>query len=270
MNIGKLARMWHRDDSPVPRKGSGGVGHLQIAEDRRIVRFVEKPKDPAVRDSLRLPQRAIGKLDIEGTEECFLTSMGIYVFNREVVRKLLDNDHTDFGKPSSPLHPKHTESAHISIRAIGRTSGRSARSSNPISTWPAEPPHFNFGHERADLQPPAVSARLKGERRVIDHAVILDGCIINPSKSPTASLGLRMLGPEHGVEPGVALGCDYFESKESIAEHERGQNPASASEQIARSRTRSSIKTRIGNNVVISPSANPRTWIIRCISSATA
>ena len=63
---------------------------MQINEDRQITRFVEKPKDPAVQDSLRLPPEWFPKLGVEGDEEKFLASMGIYIFNRDVVRKLLD------------------------------------------------------------------------------------------------------------------------------------------------------------------------------------
>jgi ADP-glucose pyrophosphorylase len=37
-----------------------------------------------------------------GTEESFLASMGIYVFNRDVLLQLLDNDEKDFGKNIIP------------------------------------------------------------------------------------------------------------------------------------------------------------------------
>src|SRR6266498_2320223 len=41
---------------PVARKEASALGIMQISEDLRITRFVEKPKEPAVQDSLRLPQ----------------------------------------------------------------------------------------------------------------------------------------------------------------------------------------------------------------------
>ena len=41
---------------------------MQIDEERRITRFVEKPKDPAVLDSLRLPRDWYEKLDVEGED----------------------------------------------------------------------------------------------------------------------------------------------------------------------------------------------------------
>jgi len=82
---------------PVTRSEAQSLGIMQINEERRIVRFVEKPKDPALLDSLQLDRKAHARLGIEGEEDFFLASMGIYVFNRELIVRLLDNAHADFG-----------------------------------------------------------------------------------------------------------------------------------------------------------------------------
>src|SRR4051812_26354571 len=87
---------------PVTRRESQSFGIMQMNEDRRIKRFVEKPKDPALQDSLKLEPEWYPKLGIEDGRELFLASMGIYVFNREVLRKLLDNTLADFGKHIIP------------------------------------------------------------------------------------------------------------------------------------------------------------------------
>src|SRR6476660_9906035 len=75
---------------PVVRADAQSLGILQINQERRIVRFVEKPKEPAVLDSLMLNREMYGKLDIEGHEDFYLASMGIYVFNREILIRLLE------------------------------------------------------------------------------------------------------------------------------------------------------------------------------------
>src|SRR4051812_34103717 len=87
---------------PVTRRESQAFGIMQMNEDLRIKRFVEKPKDPALQDSLKLEQEWYPKLGIEDGRELFLASMGIYVFNRDVLRKLLDNTLADFGKHIIP------------------------------------------------------------------------------------------------------------------------------------------------------------------------
>ena len=75
---------------------------MQIDSDQRITRFVEKPKDPAVLDSLRVDSATQAHLGPDNQDDCLLASMGIYLFNREVMLKLLDNSLTDFGKHIIP------------------------------------------------------------------------------------------------------------------------------------------------------------------------
>src|ERR1051325_8113092 len=87
---------------PVAREECRSLGIMQIDSERRITRFEEKPKDPAVQDTLRLPKEWYATLEIEGEDEFFLASMGIYVFNRDVLMKLMENSHTDFGKHIIP------------------------------------------------------------------------------------------------------------------------------------------------------------------------
>jgi len=87
---------------PVGRSEAQSLGILQVNEDRRITRFVEKPKDVAVQDSLLLPPESLAKFKIKESGEWLLASTGIYVFNRDIIRALLDNTLTDFGKHIIP------------------------------------------------------------------------------------------------------------------------------------------------------------------------
>src|SRR5579859_1419233 len=87
---------------PVRRSEVPGLGIMQMDADRRITRFVEKPSDPAVQDTLKLDPAWYPKLKIQEQGELFLASMGIYVFNREVIFRLLENELTDFGKHIIP------------------------------------------------------------------------------------------------------------------------------------------------------------------------
>src|SRR6266478_2589012 len=72
---------------PVSRQSAQSLGIMQINSELRITRFVEKPKDPAVLDSLKLEKGWYSRLGIEGVDEFFLASMGIYVFNRDILIK---------------------------------------------------------------------------------------------------------------------------------------------------------------------------------------
>jgi glucose-1-phosphate adenylyltransferase len=60
---------------PVSRDSAQSLGLMQINESLRITRFVEKPKEAAVLDSMRLEPGLFGQLGIEDKKECFLASM---------------------------------------------------------------------------------------------------------------------------------------------------------------------------------------------------
>jgi len=61
-----------------------------------------RDKEDAVLDTLRLTPELKARHEIEAPGESFLASMGIYVFNRDLVRELLDNPLPDFGKHIIP------------------------------------------------------------------------------------------------------------------------------------------------------------------------
>ena len=87
---------------PVTRDRAKALGILQINEERRIVRFVEKPKEDALLDELRVSDPIMSYLRITSSEDHYLASMGIYIFNRSVLQEVLDNQKADFGKDIIP------------------------------------------------------------------------------------------------------------------------------------------------------------------------
>jgi len=87
---------------PVARRDAGAFGIMQVAPDRRITRFVEKPQETALLDELRVDWAAIDR-PLENVEpDSLLASMGIYVFKREVLDAALAGPEADFGKHVIP------------------------------------------------------------------------------------------------------------------------------------------------------------------------
>ena len=84
---------------------------MQSDGDRRITRFVEKPKDEAVLDELKLGPELLSSIGSATDEELFQASMGIYVFNRDVLVECLANDLVDFGKH---IIPQAIKERHVS------------------------------------------------------------------------------------------------------------------------------------------------------------
>ena len=79
-----------------------GLGLTRVHDDLSIAQFVEKPKDPAIIRSLALSDVLEAKLKTPSDEKRCLASMGIYVFNRDVLADALANNMADFGKEVIP------------------------------------------------------------------------------------------------------------------------------------------------------------------------
>ena len=248
---------------PVEREAAQALGIMQIDEDLRIRRFVEKPKDPAVLESLRLPQASYPKLGIEGQEEFFLASMGIYVFNRDVLFELLDNNFTDFGKHIIPTaidtHRVHSFVFQGYWEDIGTI--RSFFDAN--LDLAAELPRFDFFDMSAPIfTRPRFLPASKINGASIDHAIISDGCIINHCKISHCIVGVRCLvdAGSH-ITRTIMLGSDSFESEASIEQNAILKRPRIGIGQNTRIDCAIVDKNaRIGNNCVISPAGKPESF----------
>lgn len=245
---------------PVSRREVPGLGIMQIDSQRRITRFVEKTTDPAVQDSLRLDPSWYGELEIESKGELFLASMGIYVFNRDVIFKLLDNNLADFGKHIIPQAIKDLHVSAFVFEGYWEDIGTIRAFFEANLDVTNELPRFNF----FDMSSPIFSrprflpgSKINGAQ--IDHAVISDGCIINRATITHSIVGLRCLvGPGTVLNRTILLGSDYYESKQSIEDHEKAGKPRIGVG--ANCRIENTIvdkNARIGDNVIISPAGKP-------------
>jgi glucose-1-phosphate adenylyltransferase len=245
---------------PVVRREAQSLGILQISEDRRIRRFVEKPKDPAVQDSLRLEPEWYSKLDIAGRCELFLASMGIYVFNREVLTRLLDNSLADFGKHIIPAAIETHRVFSYVFQGYWEDIGtiRSFFEANLDVT--SELPRFNFFDMAAPIfTRPRFLPGSKINSAQIDHAVVSDGCIINQARIVNSIIGIRsIVGAGAELNRVILLGCDYYESNESIRDNEAAGKPRVGIGMNCKIENAIIDKNaRIGNNVTISPAGKP-------------
>ena len=103
MNIGETGADVSIATIPMPAKEAAALGICtQIAEDRRIVQFVEKPKDGGAGFPCMLPRKWYPN-STSRHGGMFHGFDGYLRLQPLVVRKLLDNDHTDFGH-HPPLH----------------------------------------------------------------------------------------------------------------------------------------------------------------------
>ncbi len=245
---------------PVHRTAAHGLGILQIAEDRRITRFVEKPTDPAVLDSLKLHPEWYEKLGVKGNGDLLLASMGIYVFSRPIVEKVLDNKLTDFGKHIIPESINNLRVFSHIFQGYWEDIGTIRAFFEANLDLTNELPRFDF----FDMADPIFSrprflpgSKINGAH--IDHAVVSDGCIINYATITHTIVGLRsFVGAGTVLNRVVLMGCDYYESMESIALNAANGAPRMGIGQNCRiENTIVDKNARIGDNVVITPAGKP-------------
>src|SRR6202040_3874969 len=176
----------------------------------------------ALLDSLKLPPELHPKLGIKAAGDLLLASMGIYLFNREVIRRVLDNSLPDFGKDIIPAAIENLRVFSFVFQGYWEDIGtiRSFFEANLDVT--SELPRFNFFDMGAPIfTRPRFLPGSKINGAEIDHAVISDGCILNHSNIRHSIVGIRSLvGAGTELNRVILLGCDYYESAESIESNE--------------------------------------------------
>jgi glucose-1-phosphate adenylyltransferase len=203
---------------PVRREACHALGIMQIGPDGRVVRFVEKPQDPELVDSLRLDPAMAAQADLSAEGEHFLASMGIYLFNREVLFQALDNDLVDFGRHVIPQAiGDRRVFAHI-FPGYWEDIGTIRSFFDANLDLVSELPRFNF----FDMTAPIYSrARFLPASKVngaeIDHGIISEGCILTRCRVSNSIVGLRCSVSDGArINRTIIMGADYYESAESI------------------------------------------------------
>jgi glucose-1-phosphate adenylyltransferase len=195
---------------PVTRQEAPSLGILRVAEGR-IVEFAEKPRGEAVLDALVVPGLAAGRTH--------LASMGIYCFEREVLRELLaDVEKEDFGKQIIPAAIRRYQVSAFEFDGYWEDIGtiRAFYEANLELTRPV--PRFNFFDEESPIYthprnlPPA-----KMNLCEVRRSVIADGCILEECQVTGSVIGVRThIGAGTVVHDSVIMGLDYFESDERL------------------------------------------------------
>lgn len=246
---------------PVHRREASSLGIMQIDQDRRITRFVEKPQTPTVHESLKIPPALYERLGIAGGgEDLLLASMGIYIFGRHVLTALLDNAFEDFGRHIIPSAIASRRVYSYIFQGYWEDIGTIRAFFDANLELASDLPRFNF----FDMTAPMFTrprwlpgSKINGAQ--IDHAIIADGCIISHAEIHESIVGIRsIVSPGSRLNRTVVLGGDFYESAFSIAEHEAQGLPAIG---IGRNTVIENAiidkNARIGNDVHISPAGKP-------------
>lgn len=242
--------------TPAPRKELPGLGIMQMDTDCRIRSFVEKPTAQEVQDNLALNPALYPRLGIKSTDELFLASMGIYVFNRQVLVELLNNSMTDFGKHIIPAAIQtHRVFAYV-FQGYWEDIGTIRAFFEANIELTAVLPRFNFFDMAAPIfTRPRFLPACKLNGAIVELSLVADGCILNNATLRHSLIGLRSIVAEGAsLYRTVLMGADYYESNESIARNESEGQPRIGIGRHTRIENAIIDKNcRIGDHCVISP-----------------
>jgi glucose-1-phosphate adenylyltransferase len=241
---------------PVRPEAARGFGIMQVAPDGRIVRFVEKPKDPELLASLRVEWAALGDTEEPVDPDCLLASMGIYLFERAVLKEALDGDEADFGKHVIPkllaqrrvfayLHQGYWEDIGT-IRAFYEANLDLCEPLPKFNFYDATAPVFSH----ARYLPPTKIIKSRVER-----SVIADGCIINDALIEHSLIGVRSrIEAGATLKDTLVMGHDFYETPERA---QQGAPPMGVGPGTVIERTIVDKNARIGAGVRITPDGKP-------------
>jgi len=199
---------------PVNREGAAGFGIMETDAARKITRFVEKPKNPAALEELRMKPELLRDLSEPDHQELYLASMGIYVFSRQVLIDCLDNDLPDFGKDIIPATIGSRNVQAYIFRGYWEDIG-TIRSFFDANLNLCDPnPQYSFYAPGAPIytQSRFLPASVI-EETVINRAMISDGCQIRSSRLERCVVGIRsLINPGARLRNTIVMGADFYES----------------------------------------------------------
>ncbi|MEM6885636.1 MAG: glucose-1-phosphate adenylyltransferase [Verrucomicrobiota bacterium] len=240
---------------PVSREPASGFGIMQVDDERKITRFVEKPTEDKVLDSLKLTARGLEELGRDPGEELFLASMGIYVFNRNVLEAALSNaEHTDFGKHIIPDQIETGKTHSYVYQGYWEDIGTIKAFYNANLDICQAIPQFNFFDA---LSPIYSRARFLPATKVVDSqmskVVVADGCIISGAQINGSIIGIRSrIGQGAQIDDSIIMGNDAYETRSEVNDAPIDEPSLGVGENCVIKGAIVDKNVRIGNNVTIS------------------
>jgi len=240
---------------PVGREAATAFGIMHTDDERRIVRFEEKPKKPELLDELRIPKVLLEELGQPADADLYQASMGIYIFNRDILVKALDNDYVDFGKHVIPemltkfrVHSYIFQGYWEDIGTIRAFFDANLQLTDAV-------PAFNFFDT---VTPIYTHARfLPGSKingATIKQAIVSDGCIIDDAHIERSVIGIRSyIKSGTTIRQSVVMGADFYDADAAS----RGGPELGIGKNCVIDQAIIDKNARIGDGCVITPDGKP-------------
>ena len=198
---------------PVGAKDATGFGILKTNDKNTITSFIEKPATALLPD---WTSNVSDEMKSEGRN--YLASMGIYIFNRDLLIQLMDNPDTiDFGKEIIPQSIHNHKTVSYQYEGYWTDIGTIESFFEANLGLTDDIPKFNLYDENRVYTRARILPTSKISGTLLNKAVIADGCIINADKIEKSVIGIRSrIGKETTVTNTYMMGNDSYESLEQM------------------------------------------------------
>ena len=241
---------------PVGRQQVAEFGIMQSGADRRITRFVEKPNDPSILEEMKMSRELMAEIGSGKEAELFQASMGIYLFNRDVLIECLRNDLADFGKHVIPQSIERYNVRTYIFQGYWEDIGtvRAFYEANLDLTNIV--PEYSFFDANAPIYThPRFLPGSKVNGAILRQAIISDGCIISDAHLERCVIGVRSIIQSGAtIRDSIVMGADYFEQDRHVDEK---QPAIGIGRNCVIDRAIIDKNARIADGVVITPEGKP-------------
>ena len=203
---------------PVKAKEATAFGILKTDENNNITSFIEKPSSDLLPD---WTSPVSPEMEAEGRNH--LGSMGIYVFNRDLLVELMNDESTvDFGKEIIPQAINKRRVSSYQFEGYWTDIGNIESFFEANIGLTDDIPKFNLYdkaqriYTRARILP---TSKIAGTELI--KTVISEGCIIHADKIESSVIGIRSrIGKGSTIINTYMMGCDFYESLEEIEKNQ--------------------------------------------------
>ncbi len=235
---------------PVNPKDATQFGILKMDDQNFISAFTEKPS------AAELPgweSEVSDEMKQENRE--YLASMGIYIFNKQLLVDLLSNPDTiDFGKEIIPdAIGKHKVLAY-QYEGYWTDIGNIASFFEANIELANEVPKFDlFDNDRNILTRPRVLPPSKISGTCLDKIMIAEGCLIQAKEIERSVIGIRSrIGADTVIKNTYMIGSDRYQNIEELESDKNAGVPSiGVGERCQISNAIIDKDARIGNDVII-------------------
>jgi len=236
---------------PVNAKDAPEFGILKTDHENNIHAFIEKP------DATLLPEwESEVSEHMQEKGKKYLASMGIYIFNRQLLEDLMADPHTkDFGKEIIPDAVGKHKILSYQYEGYWTDIGNIESFFEANIGLTADIPEFNlFDNDNKIFTRPRLLPPSKFRNSTINQSLISEGCIINAKEIKRSVIGIRSrIGEGTVLENCYVMGNDFYQDLDEL-NHEASVNKihVGIGENCFIQNALIDKNVRIGNNVHIS------------------